>query len=274
MTELNENLRVAHEQGFGPTEDDVRRFQEYQREVSAARNQVGRAGAQVQGRARHHGVLGGQGRRLVPQQRRHRWAMTNGNTAKRNRRVRMPKPVRGLGGVTQMSRSAHRREMADMERNAPGIMQNREATQQHIAGPPEQQQRLVGNFGWSAVHRAHAGGAGPRPNALADIQKQIEQLQEMLDAAEQATRRTDLRAGKEETDRLRARFFGTHEGMEKAYSDAKKDVERLPETALRAGEAAHEDGSSRFGQEASDGAGYRGAMASRRSMPRKTIPSN
>ena len=34
MTELNENLRIAHEQGFGPTEEDVRRFQEYQREVS------------------------------------------------------------------------------------------------------------------------------------------------------------------------------------------------------------------------------------------------
>ena len=34
MTELNENLRVAHEQGFGPTEEDVRRFQEYQREVA------------------------------------------------------------------------------------------------------------------------------------------------------------------------------------------------------------------------------------------------
>jgi len=34
MTELNENLRVAHEQGFGPTEEEVRRFAEYQREVT------------------------------------------------------------------------------------------------------------------------------------------------------------------------------------------------------------------------------------------------
>ena len=34
MTELNENLRVAHEQGFGPTEEDIRRFAEYQREVT------------------------------------------------------------------------------------------------------------------------------------------------------------------------------------------------------------------------------------------------
>jgi hypothetical protein len=34
MTELNHNLHIAHEEGFGPTEEDVRRFQEYQREVS------------------------------------------------------------------------------------------------------------------------------------------------------------------------------------------------------------------------------------------------
>ena len=47
----------------------------------------------------------------------------------------------------------------------------------------------------------------------------------MLDDAEAATRRKDMRGGKKETDRLRARFFGTHEGMEKAYADAKKDVE-------------------------------------------------
>jgi hypothetical protein len=59
------------------------------------------------------------------------------------------------------------------------------------------------------------------------IQGQIQQLQQMLNDAEAATRRTDLHGGKEETDRLRARFFGTHEGMEKAYADAKKDVERL-----------------------------------------------
>jgi len=34
MTELNRNLQIAHEQGFGPTEGDIRWFQEYQREVA------------------------------------------------------------------------------------------------------------------------------------------------------------------------------------------------------------------------------------------------
>ena len=46
-----------------------------------------------------------------------------------------------------MSSSAHRREMADLERRAPGIMQNREATERQIARLREEQQRLVGDFG-------------------------------------------------------------------------------------------------------------------------------
>jgi hypothetical protein len=54
----------------------------------------------------------------------------------------------------------------------------------------------------------------------------------MLQDAEAATKRKDLHEGKEETDRIRARFFRTHDGMEKAYADAKKDVERLQKQLL------------------------------------------
>ena len=81
----------------------------------------------------------------------------------------------------------------------------------------------------------------------ADIQKQIEQLQHSS-AAEQATRRMDLRAGKEETDRLRARFFGTHEGMEKAYSDAKKDVEKYQKELFEPEKPLSEIGGHRSGR--------------------------
>ena len=72
----------------------------------------------------------------------------------------------------------------------------------------------------------------PSRNARSEIQGQIQQLQKMLEDAEAATKRKDLQAGKEETDRIRARFFGTHDGMEKAYADAKKDVERLQKQLL------------------------------------------
>jgi hypothetical protein len=225
MTELNENLRVAHEQGFGPTEDDVRRFQEYQREVTVLETKWDalvrkfKEGLVITVSWVGKGVD---------------WFLNNVGTAGDDERQHREEEqarqdaaaIRGLGGVTQMSRSAHRQEMADMERRAPSIMQSREATQQQIAGLREEQQRLVGDFGFLQVI-APTQDEEARAKRAGDIQKQIEQLQGMLDAAERATRRTDLRTGKEETDRLRARFFGTHEGMEKAYSDAKKDVERL-----------------------------------------------
>jgi len=71
-----------------------------------------------------------------------------------------------------------------------------------------------------------------RAKRASDIQGQIQQLQKMLEDAEAATKRKDLHEGKEETDRIRARFFGTHDGMEKAYADAKKDVERLQKQLL------------------------------------------
>ena len=91
MTELNENLRVAHEQGFGPTEEDIRRFYGIPARSDGARNQVGRAGPQVQGRAGRHRDLGREGRRLVPRTTSAPPVTRNGSTAKRSRRFRMPR---------------------------------------------------------------------------------------------------------------------------------------------------------------------------------------
>jgi hypothetical protein len=118
-----------------------------------------------------------------------------------------------------------------MERQAPEIMKNRDATLKRIEDLRAQQQGLVGNFGiLQAI--APTRDEEARAKRASDIQGQIQQLQKMLEDAEAATKRTDLRAGKEETDRIRARFFGTHDGMEKAYADAKKDVERLQKQLL------------------------------------------
>jgi hypothetical protein len=225
MTELNENLRVAHEQGFGPTEDDVRRFQEYQREVAQLETKWD---ALV--RKFKEGIVitvSWVGKGVD-------WFLNNVGTAGDDERQRREEEqarqeaeqVRAAGGYgTSVSRAGHRREMADMERRAPDIMRDRKATLKRIEDLRTQQQNLVGNFGWVQMVAPTEEEQG-RMRKAADLQKEIEGLQRMLDAAEQATRRTDLRAGKEETDRLRAHFFGTHEGMEKAYSDAKKDVEK------------------------------------------------
>jgi len=94
-----------------------------------------------------------------------------------------------------------------------------------------QQQQLTGDFGiLQAI--APTQDEDARAKRASDIQQEIERLQKMLADAEAIVKRNDLRAGKEEVDRIRARFFGTHDGMEKAYADAKKDVERLQKQLL------------------------------------------
>ncbi len=225
MTELNENLRIAHEQGFGPTEDDVRRFQEYQREVAQLETKWD---ALV--RKFKEGIVitvSWVGKGVD-------WFLNNIGTAGDDERARREEEqarkdaadIQAAGGYgASMSRSAHRAELADLERRAPEILRHREATLKRIEDLRTQQQNLVGNFGWVQMLAPTEEELG-RAQKAGDIQKEIDRIQHMLDAAEQAAHRTDLRAGKEEADRLRARFFGTHEGMEKAYSDAKKDVER------------------------------------------------
>jgi len=226
MTELNENLRVAHEQGFGPTEEDIRRFAEYQREVTVLETKWDalvrkfKEGLVVTVTWVGKGVD---------------WFLNNISTAGDDERQRHEEEqalqdaaqIKAAGGYgASVSISAHRREVADLERRAPDIMKNRDATLKRIEDLRGEQQRLVGDFGiLQAI--APTPDEEARAKRADDIQKQIQQLQKMLDDAEAATKRSDLRAGKEETDRIRARFFGTHDGMEKAYADAKKDVERL-----------------------------------------------
>ena len=118
-----------------------------------------------------------------------------------------------------------------MERQAPDIMKNRDATLKRIEDLRAEQERLTGGFGLLQAI-APTRDEEDRSKKASDIQDQIQQLQKMLEDAEAATKRSDLHAGKEETDRIRARFFGTHDGMEKAYADAKKDVERLQKQLL------------------------------------------
>jgi hypothetical protein len=227
MTELNENLRVAHEQGFGPTEDDVRRFTEYQREVAVLETKwdalVRKFKEGVVITVTWAGKVGD-------------WLSTAGDDERQHREeidaLREAAAVRAVGGYgASMSISAHRKEQADLERQAPEILKNRDATLKRIEDLRAQQQRLVGDFGiLQAI--APTPDEEARAKRASDIQGEIQQLQKLLQDAEAATKRTDLRAGKEETDRIRARFFGTHEGMEKAYADAKKDVERLQKQLL------------------------------------------
>lgn len=131
MTELNENLRIAHEQGFGPSEEDVHRFQEYQREVTVLETKWDRLVRKFKEGLVITVSWVGKG---VD------WFLNNISTAgdeERERReeeqaLREAEQIRALGGVTKMSRSEHRRQMEDLDRRAPDIVKNRDVTMKRI----------------------------------------------------------------------------------------------------------------------------------------------
>src|SRR5208337_2235913 len=179
MTELNENLRVAHEQGFGPTEEDIRRFAEYQREVTVLETKWDalvrkfKEGLVVTVTWVGKGVD---------------WFLNNISTAGDDERQRREEEqamqdaadIRAAGGIgAKMSISGHRRQVADMERQAPEIMKNRDATLKRIEDLRAQQQGLVGDFGiLQAI--APTRDEEARAKRASDIQSQIQQLQKML----------------------------------------------------------------------------------------------
>jgi hypothetical protein len=224
LTDLNENLRVAKEQGFGPTEDDVRRFTEYQHEVAELQTKWDalmrkfKEGLVTTLTISINWIGAGV-----------KWFLENVSTYGDDMRERQEeedaRQVAAAGGVgAHGSRSAHRSLQAQMEKLAPGIMQDRPAMEARIAELRKQQEDLVGNLGWMA-YIAPTEDEQKRMAKAADIQRQIEGFHQTLGEAEKATRRNDLKDGKSYIDGLRARYFGTHDGIEAAYQQAKKDVE-------------------------------------------------
>lgn len=104
-------------------------------------------------------------------------------------------------------------------------MRNRDATLKRIEALRGQEQGLTGNFGvLQAI--APTDDEIARMKKADQIHKEVDSLQQMLDAAGKATRRTDLKQGKQYIDGLRGQFFATHDGLEQAYQQAKKDVEK------------------------------------------------
>ena len=159
-----------------------------------------------------------------------KWFTDNLSTAGDDERARQEeeeaRQIAAAGGIgAKESLSAHRKQQADMEGRAPEIMRNRDATLKRMQDLRTEQQRLTSDFGiLQAI--APTPEEEARYKKASDIQKEIEGLQQMLDAAAKATRRTELKEGRQYIDGLRARFFGTHDGLEQAYQQAKKDVEK------------------------------------------------
>jgi hypothetical protein len=225
LTELNENLREAKAQGFGPTEDDVRRFTEYQREVAELQTKWDalmrkfKEGLVTTLTISINWVGAGV-----------KWFLDNitpyGDEQRERQEEEDARQVATAGGVgAHGSRSAHRSLQRQMDQMAPGFMRDKPAIQARIEELRKEQKDLVGNLGWAA-YIAPTEDEQNRMAKAASIQKDIESMQNTLEEAEKATRRADLKEGQSYIDRLRSRYFGTHDGIEEAFQQAKKDVER------------------------------------------------
>jgi hypothetical protein len=225
ITELTENLRIAREQGFGPTEDDIRRFTEYQRDVAELETKWDGLMRKFK-----EGLVTTLSVSIKWIGAGVKWFLDNVGTAGDDERARQEeeeaRQIWAAGGIgAKESLSAHRKQQADMERQAPEIMRNRDATLKRMEALRGQEQQLTGDFG---ILQAIA----PTEDELArmkkadQIHKEIDSLQQLLNAAGKATRRTELKQGKQYIDGLRGQFFATHDGLEQAYQQAKKDVEK------------------------------------------------
>src|ERR1022692_3395992 len=81
-----------------------------------------------------------------------KWFLDNVSTAGDDERERQEeedaRQIAAAGGIgAKESLSAHRKQQAQMERQAPEIMRNRDATLKRIEGLQAQEQQLTGDFG-------------------------------------------------------------------------------------------------------------------------------
>jgi hypothetical protein len=225
LTELNENLREAKAQGFGPTEDDVRRFTEYQRNVAELQTKWDALMRQFK-----EGLVTTLTISINWVGAGVKWFLNTitpyGDEQRERQEEADARQIVAAGGIgVHGSRSAHRSLQNQMDQMAAGFMQDKPAIQARIEELRKQQQDLVGNLGWAA-YIAPTEDEQQRMAKAASIQKDIEQMQYTLEEADKATRRADLKEGQSYIDRLRSRYFGTHDGIEEAFQQAKKDVER------------------------------------------------
>ena len=151
LTELNENLRAAKEQGFGPTEDDVRRFTEYQHEVAELQTKW-----DALMRKFKEGLVTTLSISINWIGAGVKWFLDNvttyGDDMREKQEEEDARQIAAAGGVgAHGSRSQHRALQQQMEQLAPGIMKDSPAIEARIAEVRKQQQDLVGNLGWLAI---------------------------------------------------------------------------------------------------------------------------
>jgi len=194
-------------------------------------NEVGRAGAQVQEGLVINRVFVGKVGRLFSDN-----VGTAGDEARQQREEKQARQGSGTDSARQAAtapacRVRHRSLQSQMEGLALASAGSRILDPAaRLAGMQTEQQNSSDNFGWVQAAAPTEEELG-RMRKAADIQKQIEQLQ--LNVGHAAGKPPAVyrpwRAGKEETDRLRARFSALTEGNGEGVLRPKKGRREIPE---------------------------------------------
>ena len=212
MLELSENLKIARQEGFGPSEGDVARFLEIEREVDILETKwerlkrtfkeglvvevsfVGRAAQWLWNHMPGETVQGDEA--SIARMERNKGLADEIRTANSAKWGSYP-PANEIGALTRRRMEALRGlRPEDAFGPAPGQRDYRD---------PEAVRKLADAAQW---------------------QERIEQAQKKIASGAEAEKKRQLDAAGNEADRLRSQYFGGHSALEKAYNDAKKDVEK------------------------------------------------
>jgi hypothetical protein len=220
MAELVRNQKLAQEEGFGPTEGDLARFMEYQRQVTVLETKwAGLKRTFQEGLVIELNFAGNAAKWLADH--------IPGETVHWDDEM-----------ATRLERS---KELADDIRRANAAKWGNAAPPNVIAAM--ERRRLEALRG---LRPEDAFGPAPGqqdyrdPEAVrklsdaAQWQQRIEYAQKKLAADAEAAKQAQVSAAGDEADRLRARYFGGHDALEKAYTDAKKDVEKYQQQLAHA----------------------------------------
>jgi len=222
MMELTENLKIAREEGFGPTEADVQRFADYQRRVAELETKWGELKRTFQeGLVVEVSFVGSAAKWLfqhLPAE------AVQGDQASIDR----------LNAEEQLAGEIRRANAARFGNYPPANPIDALARKRIEA---LRGLRPEDAFGPVPGDRDYRSPEAQRKLAeAADYQRQIEAAQRKIATDAEADRQKQVEAAGQEADRLRARYFGGHEALEKAYAEAKKDVEKYQQQLATARE--------------------------------------
>jgi hypothetical protein len=207
MDHLRERAKLAQEQGFGPSESDVVRMDAYNLKVALLDTQL----AEIKRNFEEGIVIN---------------VSFVGSAFKWLSDLADKVPGLGMSVGGDMGHEAQERSLADDIRTANGAKFG-SAPLTGIADLERKRMLTLKPLDPKAAYLQNPDPATAQALfAASNYQKQIVAAQQAIGAADGAEKQKQIKAAGDEADRLRNQYFGGHDALERAYTDAKKDVEK------------------------------------------------